>query len=146
MLPVVLEDIVYQYKHQLEFRASLDLIKGMKKVLKNLNKEIVNIHGKTRQGVLAAVTFIEGESNEIVPHDKGILINSSFSGVRKRFILFGKIIGRVGYTAKYAPFVHEMPESNNFTKPDTGPKFLEKAVKNHMAKILEIIRNRAKIQ
>lgn len=119
-------------------------IKGMKKVLKNLNKEIVNIHGKTRQGVLAAVTFIEGESNEIVPHDKGILINSSFSGVRKRFILFGKIIGRVGYTAKYADFVHEMPETNNFTKPGTGPNFLLKAVTENAQIILKIIRSKAK--
>ena len=119
-------------------------IKGMNKVLKNLNKEVKNIQGKTKEGVLAAVTFIEGESNEIVPQDKGKLINSSFSDVGKRFILFGKIVGRVGYTAKYADIVHEMPETNNFTKPDTGPQFLLKAVTRNAQIILKIIRSRAK--
>lgn len=119
-------------------------VKGMKKVLKNLNKELNNIQGKTKEGVLAAVTFIEGESNEIVPQDKGKLINSSFSDVGKRFILFGKIIGRVGYTAKYADIVHEMPETNNFTKPGTGPQFLLKAVTQNARKIIEIIQKRAK--
>ena len=119
-------------------------IKGMDKVLKKLNKEIKSIQGKTKEGVLAAVTFIEGESNEIVPHKGGGLINSSFSGVRKRFILFGKIIGRVGYKKKYAPFVHEMPETNNFTKPGTGPQFLLKAATKNARVILKIIRSRAK--
>lgn len=119
-------------------------VKGMNKVLKNLNKEIKSINGKTKEGVLAAVTFIEGESNEIVPHDKGKLIGSSFSGVSKRFILFGKIIGRVGYTAKYADFVHEMPETNNFTKLGTGPQFLLKTVTRNAQIILKIIRSRAK--
>jgi len=119
-------------------------IKGMEKVLKKLNKEINAIQGKTKEGVLAAVTFIEGESNEIVPQKHGVLINSSFSGVSKRFKFFGKIIGRVGYTAKYAPFVHEMPERNNFTKPGTGPQFLLKAATKNAQTILKIIRNRAK--
>ena len=54
-------------------------IKGMNKVLKNLNREIKSIQRKTKEGVLAAVTFIEGESNEIVPQKTGKLINSSFS-------------------------------------------------------------------
>lgn len=119
-------------------------VKGMNKVLKNLNREIRSINGKTKEGVLAAVTFIEGESNELVPQDKGVLINSSFSGVRKQFILFGKIVGRVGYTAKYADIVHEMPETNNFTKPGTGPQFLLKAVTRNAQIILKIIRNRVK--
>lgn len=119
-------------------------IKGMNKVLKNLNKEIKGIQGKTKAGVLAAVTFIEGESNEIVPQKLGKLINSSFSDVGKRFILFGKIVGRVGYTAKYADIVHEMPETNNFTKPGTGPQFLLKAVTRNAQTILKIIRARVK--
>lgn len=120
-------------------------IKGTDKVLKNLNKEIIKIHNRTSQGVLAAVTFIEGESNEIVPQKTGKLINSSFSGVRRKFILFGKIIGRVGYTAKYADLVHEMPETNSFTKPDTGPQFLLKAVTENVREILSIIQKRVRL-
>lgn len=116
-------------------------IKGRKTVLRNLNREIQSIENNTFKGMLAAGLFVEGESNEIVPHDKGGLIGSSFTSVGK---LFGKIIARVGYTENYAAFVHEMPESNNFSKPGTGPKFLWKAVTRNTKKILEIIRSRAK--
>ena len=55
------------------------------------------------------------------------------------------MVARVGYTAKYAPYVHEMPSSFNYTKPGTGPKFLEKAIKNNIKTILDIIQRRAKV-
>ena len=31
----------------------------------------------------------------------------------------------VGFSAEYAPIVHDMPEDNDFTTPGTGPRFLE---------------------
>ncbi len=116
-------------------------IRGEKAVLKNLNRAIVKIEGNTTKGMLAAGLFVEGESNEIVPQRLGGLINSSFTSVGR---LAKRIIVRVGYTVNYAPFVHEMPETNNFTKPGTGPKFLWKAVTTNSMKILQIIRARAK--
>ena len=119
-------------------------LEGLDEVLRNLDKEVKGIRGRNRKGMQAAGLFIKGESMEHTPvsPDGGVLVNSAFFSTIEA--PKGAIL-RIGYTAKYAPFVHEMPESNNFTKPDTGPKFLEKAVKNHMAKILEIIRNRTKI-
>lgn len=116
---------------------------GLDNVLRNLDKEIKQINGGTMEGMRKVGLFIENESNESTPQDKGVLINSSFSGVAA---FAGKIIARVGYTAKYAPFVHEMPKSNNFTKPGTGPKFLEKAVKNNFNAILKIIQQSAKVK
>lgn len=116
-------------------------IRGKKNVLSNLNRSIKKIEGNTFKGMLAAGLFVEGESNEIAPQDKGKLINSSFTSVGR---IAKRIIARIGYTANYAPFVHEMPESNNFTKPGTGPKFLWKAATRNSSKILQIIRARAK--
>ena len=116
-------------------------IRGKKKVLRNLNKAIIKIEGNTERGMLKAGLFIEGESNEIVPHDTGKLIGSSFAVVGR---IAKRIIARIGYEAKYAAFVHEMPESNNFSKPGTGPKFLWKAVTKNSKRILEIIRSKAK--
>lgn len=116
-------------------------ISGKKGVLRNLNRAIEKIEGNTFRGMLAAGLFVEGESNEIVPQKDGFLINSSFTSIGK---IAGRIIARVGYTKKYAPFVHEMPETNNFTKPGTGPKFLFKAATGNSRKILQIIRARAK--
>lgn len=115
--------------------------RGKKQVLSNLNRAIVKIEGNTAKGMLAAGLFVEGESNEIVPQKLGGLIGSSFTSVGK---IAKNIIVRIGYTVGYAPFVHEMPESNNFTKPGTGPKFLFKTVTKNAQKILRIIQARAK--
>lgn len=117
-------------------------VKGLDDVLKNLSKEVQGIEGRTEKGLKAAGLFIQAESIERTPVKFGVLANSSF--VSTAMALAGPVL-RVGYTALYAPFVHESPETNNFTKIGTGPKFLEKAVKNNVRKILEIIRNRAKI-
>lgn len=117
-------------------------IRGRRSTIRGLNREIAKIKGRTSQGLLAAALFVEGESNENVPQRKGVLINSSFSDVGS---LNGKPVARAGYTAKYAPFVHEMPESYNFTKPGTGPKFLQNAVVQNPGTILNIIRRRVKV-
>lgn len=115
-------------------------LKGLDEVLKNLNKEIRDIEGRTAEGLLAAAVFVQGESQEDTPHRKGILVKNAFSDVDRQ-----NLVARVGYTSKYAPYVHEMPASFNYTKPGTGPKFLEKAVKNNISKIISIIQKRVKV-
>lgn len=118
---------------------------GLANIQKNLAKEIAKIEGDIEAGMLAAVKFVQGEAMEITPVSQGggTLVNSAFSGAGK---VGNKIVGRIGYTAKYAPFVHEMPASNNFTKIGTGPKFLEKPIRENQNEILQIIAKRAKIK
>ena len=118
-------------------------VTGLSEVIGNLNREMSNIKGDTMTGLRKAGLFIENESNEIVPQDKGVLINSSFSGTG---LAVGIPTVRIGYTAKYAPIVHEMPANFNYTKPGTGPKFLEKAVKNNAPAILKIIKKSAEVK
>lgn len=118
------------------------MTRGLKTVLANLNKEVRKIQGDTLIGVRKAALFIEGESNEIVPQRLGPLINSSFSDAERQG---NRSVGRVGYTVKYAPFVHEMPTSFNFTKPGTGPKFLQKPIAQNHDMILNIIQKATKI-
>jgi len=116
--------------------------KGRRVVMGNLRREINKIEKDASKGLIAAGLFVEAESNENTPHDQGVLINSSFVGpVNERL---GKQFVQVGYTAKYAPFVHEMPETNNFSKPGTGPKFLQNALVRNTSKILAIIKSRVK--
>lgn len=105
-----------------------------KQILENLKKH----HDLLKRGVYAGIidvsTELEFKSNELAPRDIGFLRMSSFS-VQP---LYGDIIlGRVGYTASYAAYVHEMPESYNFTKPGTGPKFLEKAAKRNERRLTD---------
>ena len=114
-------------------------IKGLDNVLANLNKEIKKIEGATLKGLLAAGVSIKGWSQEITPVEFGPLWNSAFSQKS------GPLSVTIGYTEKYAPFVHEAPASFNYTKPNTGPKFLEKAVKQNVPEILATVQKRAKI-
>lgn len=118
---------------------------GEKDVLFNLNKEIQKIEGGTKKGLRAAGIFVQGQAIEITPVSLGggPLSNSSFVSLGE---VGGRSVVRIGYTKEYAPFVHEMPESNNFTKTGTGPKFLEKAIFRNIRQILSIIQSRARIQ
>ena len=118
------------------------VLTGLDEVITNLNKEIAKIKGDVGNGLYAAGLFIENKSNEVTPQRTGNLVNTSFT---KRSMLMGSPVVNVGYTAEYAAFVHEMPTSYNYYKPNTGPKFLEKAVKNNIPRILKIVQDRAKI-
>ncbi len=117
-------------------------VTGLEEVIKNLNKTIAEIEGDISKGVHAAALFVQGESLENTPVEFGVLANSSFVDAQWFDDSFW---ARVGYTAEYAPYVHEMPASYNFTKPGTGPKFLQRAVSNNHVKILKIIFERAKL-
>ena len=116
---------------------------GLDNILKTLNKEIRKIEGDTFIGVKKAGIFVQGESQEIVPQRLGVLFNSAFTQAERQG---SRSVARVGYTAKYAPFVHEMPASFNYTKPGTGPKFLQKAIANNRRKIVKIIADSAKVK
>lgn len=115
---------------------------GTDKVLRNLAKANKQLTRALSAGIIDSTTFIERESNKIAPKDSGFMREqSSFTtDVNKKGSI---LIGRVGYDAMYAPFVHEMPESNNFTTSGSGPKFLEKTIKRRN-EILKVFFNTAK--
>ena len=117
-------------------------VSGLQNVLSNLNSAIADIEGGTRVGMQKVGIFLKAESKEAVPQDKGVLINSAFYNTDNTSS--GPVL-RVGYTAKYAPYVHEMPADYNYSKAGTGPKFLENPVKNNYNRILQIIRENASI-
>lgn len=111
------------------------MIKGKRDILKNLKKQHSLVKRGMYAGVIEVSTELEFRSNSLAPRKTGFLRISSFTVTP----LGGDIVlGRVGYTAAYAAYVHEMPESNNFTKPGTGPKFLEKAVKNNQKRLTDL--------
>jgi hypothetical protein len=112
---------------------------SLQEVMTNLNREIKKIEGATLEGLVAAGQFVKAESVDITPAEFGNLRNSAGSKP------IGPLSVAVYYTQSYAPYVHEMPEHNNYTTPGTGPKFLERAVKENVPTILQIIANRAKI-
>jgi hypothetical protein len=50
-----------------------------------------------------------------------------------------------GYTVSYAAYVHENMEAKNWSRPESGPKFLESAINRNYDKMLQVIREEAKI-
>ena len=128
-------------------------VKGLDSVLKNLNKEIESIRGNTRKGLSKAGLFIKGEAVERAPVEFGILRNSAFSQLSSLASKDNSSV-KVGFTAEYAAYVHEMPMINKGkSRQGTGKKgsywdggenkFLEKAVKLNIKEILGIIQKEA---
>jgi len=105
-------------------------------LMRNLNREIAKIEGDISRGLKATMIFIIGEAIPITPKEHGVLRGSAFTSVEDDK-------ARVGFTAKYAPFVHEMPDTNQFTTPDTGSKFLQRAVFENTRTLINIIKKRA---
>lgn len=102
------------------------------------------------RGVTKAVKFIEGEAVQIAPIEFGVLRGSAFSQAEKQR---GGIVGRAGFTAFYAPMVHEAPMKLKGQPRGNGKgnywqggenKFLEKAVNRNKHTILRIIAKEAK--
>jgi hypothetical protein len=127
-------------------------LKGQRELLRNLRRTIQEIEGDVDTGLSIGLSEIKADAVENAPVEFGVLRNSAFSQVLRRA---GEIFGRVGFTADYAPFVHEMPEVNR-GKPRTGKgkrgtywqgggrKFLERAVMAGLDNVTRAIRRFAK--
>lgn len=107
-------------------------VSGEEEFKRSIIKEFKSIRKDNKKGLLAAAIFVKGEAVEVTPREFGVLAGSAYHRVFREK-------ARVGYTAKYAPIVHEMPEEFNYTTPDTGPKFLENAILDNLRTIQAII-------
>lgn len=153
--------------------AKVAKIHGIDKVLRNLNKEIDKIQGKTKLGLRLAALEIKGRAADYTPRDTGNLVNSSYVVVEGgdtdadgNFVGedagelkaahqsgLGRARGRtragktlraeVGYTAYYSIFVHEIDKA--YRKPGSSWKFLEKAIREKADRVLDIISKEAEL-
>ena len=80
---------------------------------------------------------LEADSVDLVPVDEAVLQRSS--RVEKTSEGY-----TVGYYTDYAVYVHEMPGGYNFTKPGTGPKFLQRPFEKRMKDFAERMAKRMK--
>ena len=114
-------------------------ISGIDKVLGNLNRQIIVIQGKGRQGLKTAGLLVEGESKAMTPVETGNLRAGAYT---QDIGDLGNPGVEIGYTAAYAVFVHERTELRH---PVGQAKFLETALKRLEKQIVEIIKKTAKI-
>jgi hypothetical protein len=130
-------------------------LKGTRRVIANLNSEIKKIENRSAKGLTVAALRVRRASQQKTPVDEGNLRASAFS---ETFRTSKGPAAVIGYTAEYAPWVHEMPgtlkgkprpkkpgssaDRGKFWDPQSKaePKFLQKAADENHKEILEDIR------
>ena len=127
-------------------------IKGLNKVTKNLNRQISKIKNLSFEGLIDSAILIRRSMEEtppLIPLDLGNLRASWFTSP----IMIGMIKALlIGFTAAYAPYVHEMLPSEkagriiNWSRPGSGPKFFQSALNRNRNMILKILAKKAKIK
>lgn len=147
---------------------------GAEKVMKNLQKEIRKITGRSLKGSIKAVILIRRDMENTpptIPVDLGNLRASWFtvsvldaSGGSANFkgeeagqmasdhqSVVAEAAGELkptrvvfGFTARYTLAVHENMKVT-FKRPGSGPKFFESALRRNHKKIIKVIQKEAKI-
>ena len=131
----------------------MNRIKGLDKVLKNLNKHIRGIEDRSVEGLLAAGLILQRDSQEHVPVEHGFLRASAYT----RKSPLSKRVVEVGFSSKYAIYVHENLEEKLRGKPRQsglghywGPKgesqFLLKSIGRKEKEMLKTIQQMARVK
>ena len=115
--------------------------------MKNINKELDKIKGKTMKGFIRAVIYLRRDMEfmpPLIPVDTGNLRSSWFT--KSFYVSAGAYKAPVlmfGFSASYAAWVHEAI-GREFQRPESGPKFLQAALARNEKVILQIIAENAK--
>lgn len=128
-------------------------VRGLNKVLGNLNREVNKIQGQSIAGLKAAGLILERASNKRVPVEKSGLIQSSYTRTAQN----DRKAVEVGYSAKYAVYVHENLEQKLkgqrrpsglgvYWGPKGEPQFLLKSILSEKKKMLTAIQRKAKVK
>lgn len=81
-------------------------VKGISQAKKRLNDIINDVHGrKAIRALQSALILIGTRAAYYTPIDTSTLINSQFREIDTNGV---RITGRIGYSANYAAYVHEM--------------------------------------
>jgi len=140
-------------------------LKGLDNVLRNLNREVKAIEGRSLQGMLLAVAEIRKDIDSKQPL---VPIGPSAAQVEalKKAGIYRKLgtgnlriswfseplmlaIGPAvifGHSANYAAYVHEMIGEINWSRPGAGPKWLQSAIRGSKERTLRIIQENARIK
>ena len=109
---------------------------------RKLNKNAGRYAKAVEMGLKVAGLYVQQESQKLVPVDTGILRSSAFTRAEpEKGGGFDTEI-RVGYTAEYAIYVHEILTS--YHAPPTTARFLAKVYEERRADIQKVFDNTVK--
>lgn len=124
---------------------------GLRQVRDNLNKEISNMRRRTVAGLKMAAAKLQYNMDTtppLVPVDTGIMkaswrILDHNNNPKKPQI-------KIGYTAKYAMYVHEMTQPPygvvNWSRPGSSAKWFEIHLDRDKQEMLDIIADEASVK
>ena len=125
-------------------------IKGTDVVLANLNREIVKIKAGSMAGLIEASIMIRRDMDKtspLIPIGRTENLRASWFTTPHHTAKGPGL--KIGFGANYAVFVHEMVDRGkkiNWSRPGSGPKFLETALKRNHKQVLKIIGTRTHIK
>ncbi len=130
----------------------MSYLRGMDAVIAKLNKEIKAIEGRTMAGLVRSAILVRRSMDEVpplIPVDTDNL-RLSWDASKAGFVNGNPFI-RLGFSANYATYVHEMLGTKtggkvNWKRPGSGPKFFQAALYRNKKAILDIIREEARIK
>lgn len=124
---------------------------GMEKVLANIQRELMAVRGRTAKGMVMALEFIHEKTETEAP----LVPVSADEKIHMRETWFissnphpTNPIVFAGYTAPYAPIVHELEEIMgpvNWTRPGSGQKWLQIHFDRNRFEMLMIVAQHAAI-
>lgn len=120
-------------------------LKGLDNVLRNLNKEIKAIEGRSLKGMLLAVAEIRKDIDSVsplVPVGETGNLRASWFAEPLNLPTGPAVI--FGHSANYAAYVHELLGAN-FQRPNAGPKWLQSHIRRTKERTLRIIAENARI-
>ena len=127
---------------------------GLENVLANIQREMMAVRGRTYIGMKKAMKYLENEMDTTPPlvpegnketrkhYNSEFLRNSWFIGGTPHPI---NPIVFAGYSASYAEIVHENIGAINWTKPNSGPKWLQIHWDRNIFEMIMIVAQHAKV-
>lgn len=114
------------------------------------------VQHRAARGIVQALTLGASEAAAMTPQHTSNLINSRYSHVDKQG---AKIVGRVGYTAEYALWVHEAKGTlkgqprpvetgkpqGNYWDPRGEPRFLSRGFERALPNIRAVLKRALKV-
>jgi len=139
-------------------------LRGLNRVVANLNYAIKKIEGRSLRGLQIAVAHVRKEMDTVMPmipigptagqvkalKKQGIYREQGTGNLRATWFAIPVNLPAgpaviCGFSAGYAVYVHEMIGAVNWTRPGSGPKFFQSALRRNQDKILQIIWENARV-
>jgi len=124
--------------------AKIVRLKGINNVMRNINRELSKIKGRSIGGMVLAAAHIRRDMDQtppLIPVDTGNLRASWFVHSATSA---GQPLVTMGFSASYAAAVEKSKRFKQGKRPNSGPRFFESSLDRNHKNIIRIIAANAK--